>query len=178
MGVVVAVAADGGVALASDTLAVGGDGGVTSENAQQLYEFDDAVVGAIGDRGDVDAFARRVRGELQQLDVEPGRHTDAAAVSRIVAEAAADGDVEALVAARDGGDVTAQQVDSDGGVVSVETGAVGSGAALALGYLESADAPDDLAAATALARESVDAARDVDPESGGDVDVATLADDE
>lgn len=178
MGVVVAVAVDGGVALASDTLAVGNDGGVTSENAQQLYEFDDAVVGAVGERGDVDAFARRVRGELQQVDVEPGRRVDAAAVSRIAAEAAADADVEALVAAREDGDATAQQVDADGGVVPVERGAIGSGASLALGYLESAAAPADLESATDLARESVEAAQDVDLESGGDVDVVALADDE
>lgn len=179
MGVVVVVAATDGVVLASDTLAVDGHGGVTSENAQQLFEFDDAVVGAVGDRGDVDAFARHIRGELQQVDVEPGRSVDASSVSRIVAEAAADADVEALVAAQDAdGTATAHQVDPAGGVVPVETAAVGTGATLAVGYLDAADAPDGLAAAIELAEESVAAAQDVDPETGGDVDVVSLADDE
>jgi proteasome beta subunit len=176
MGAVVGIDADGGAVLASDTLAVD-DGTVTSENAKQLFEFDDAIVGAVGDRGDVEEFARSVRGELQQVDVEPGTDLDVGRFGRIAASAAADVGVEALVAARDGaGNASVRRVGPSGAVVSVTTGALGSGSAVALGYLKGKGPPEGLPDAVELARESVQAAQDVDVETGGDVEAVTLED--
>ncbi|MXR22209.1 hypothetical protein [Halobacterium bonnevillei] len=176
MGVVVAIDADGGAVLASDTLAVD-DGRVTSENAEQLFEFDGAIVGAVGDRGDVDEFARTVQGELQQVDVETGTDLDVGRLGRIAASAAADVGVEALVAGRDDvGDASVRRVGTSGDLVSVTTGALGSGSAVALGFLEGKDPPESLSDAVELARESVQAAQDVDVETGGDVEAVTLED--
>ncbi|SEV88707.1 Ntn hydrolase family protein [Halobacterium jilantaiense] len=175
MGTVVAIETEGGVAFAADTGVVD-DSDATSEGAHRLFAFDEALAGAVGDPGDVGEFGRRVDATLRELDVEAGRDIGITSFARLAADAAEDLGVEAVVAARDGdGRAWFRRVGPEGGALgdSQQT-AIGSGAAVALGHLDSATAGPELSDAVELARESVDAARDCDPETTADVEVAEL----
>lgn len=172
MGTVVAIETEAGVVLAADTLAVV-DGDVTSKRARRLFEFDDAIAGAVGDQGDVDEFGRRIEAELRQIDVEEGREIGITNFGQIAADTAKDVGVDAVVVAHDGeGQAAFLRVGEDGSTVSAEKAALGTGSSVALGRLEKTDVGPELADASELARDTVDAARDRDPETGGDIDVA------
>lgn len=175
MGTVVAIETEDGVVFAADTGAVD-DSGVTSEGARRLFAFDEALAGAVGDQGAVDEFGRRVDAELRTLDVEEGREVEIPPFARLAADVADDLGVEAVVAARDeDGRARFRRVGPEGGTVGdSETTAIGSGASVALGHLDSATVGPELADAVALARESVETARGRDPETAADVEVAEL----
>lgn len=175
MGTVVAIETDGGVAFAADTGVVD-DSGATSEGARRLFSFDEALAGAVGDQGAVDEFGRRVDAKLRKLDVEEGRQVELTPFARLAADVADDLGVEAVVAARDEeGRAEFRRVGPEGGTLGdSETAAIGSGASVALGRLDSATVGPDLADAVALARESVEAARDRDQATSADVEVAEL----
>lgn len=175
MGTVVAVETEGGVVFAADTGAVD-DSGVTSEGARRLFTFDEALAGAVGDQGGVDEFGRRVDAKLRKLDVEEGRQVDVTPFARLASDVADDVGVEAVVAARDeDGRARFRRIGPEGGTLehSGKT-AIGSGASVALGRLDSATVGPDLTEAVELARESVEAARDRDPGTAADVEVAEL----
>ncbi|WP_232701885.1 20S proteasome subunit A/B [Halobacterium wangiae] len=174
MGTVVAVETEDGVVIAADTLAVE-DGDVTSKRVRRLFEFDAAVAGAVGDQGDVDEFGRRIEAELRQLDVEAGREVGITNLGQIAADVAEGLGVAAVVAAHDGeGRAKFQRIGEDGSTVSAAKAALGTGSSVALGRLEHADVGPELVDAAELARETVRAAQDRDPETGGDVDVVEL----
>jgi proteasome beta subunit len=176
MGTVVAVETDGGVAVAANTGVVE-DGGVTTEGARRLFAFDGALAGAVGDQGDVDEFGRRVDAKRRKLDVEAGRRVELEPFVRLAADVADDVGVEAVVAARDDvGRARFRRVDPEGATLEASRKtAIGSGASVAFGRLESATVGPDLAGAVELARESVETARDRDSETAADVEVAELA---
>ena len=175
MGTVVAIETEDGVVLAGDTLAVD-DGDVTSKRAHRLFEFEDAVAGAVGDQGDVDEFGRRLEADLRQLDVEAGRDLGVTRFGQMAAELAETLGVDAVVAAHDGEDrAKFLQVGSDGSTVSAERAALGSGSSVALGRLENGDVGPELGDAADVARAAVEAAQERDPETGGDVETVELA---
>jgi len=175
MGTVVAVETEAGVALAADTGVVD-DSGVTREGARRLFEFDGALAGAVGDQGAVDEFGRRIDATRRELDVEEGRDAGVAPFARLAADVAEDLGVEAVVAARDDdGRARFRRIGPEGGALgdSQQT-AIGSGASVALGHLDGVTVGPELTDAVELARESVDAARDRDPETTGEIEVAEL----
>jgi len=176
MGTVAAVQTEGGVAFAANTGAVD-DSGTTSGGARRLFAFEEALAAAVGDQGAVDEFGRRVDAKLRKLDVEAGREVELDAFARLAADVADDLGVEAVVAARgDDGRARFRRVGPEGGTLGdSETAAIGSGASVALGHLDSATVGPELAEAVTIARESVEAARDRDPETAADVEVAELA---
>jgi proteasome beta subunit len=175
MGTVVAVQTEGGVVFAADTGAVD-DSGVTSEGARRLFTFDEALAGAVGDQGAVDEFGRRVDAKLRELDVEGGRQVDLTSLARLAADLAEEVGVEAVVAARDeDGRARFRRIGPGGGALEGdEKTAIGSGASVALGHLDGASVGPDLTEAVELARASVETARDRDPETAADVEVAEL----
>jgi proteasome beta subunit len=176
MGTVAAVQTEGGVAFAADTGAVD-DGNATSSGARRLFAFEEALAGAVGDQGAVDEFGRRVDAKRRKLDVEAGREVELDAWARLAADLADDLGIEAVVAARTGdGRARFRRVGPAGGTLGdSETAAIGSGASVAVGHLDSATVGPELAEAVTLAREGVEAARDRDPETTADIETAELA---
>lgn len=175
MGTVVAIESDGGAVIAGDSRETRG-GTVQSDNVKRVFDLDGVGAGAVGDAGDVDEFARRLESELRSRTMETDREPEIGWVARAAAEIASDVGVEAVVGAPDEEGVgRIRQVGSDGSVLEDTTVALGSGAPVAMGRLEGADAAVDLETAADLARDVVETTAERDTESGGDVDVWTLA---
>lgn len=171
----VAIETDAGVVLAGDTRTTTG-GTVTSDSVQRVFDLDGAGAGAVGDPGDVDEFGRRLESELRTHEMETDTGTALNWIARTAAETATATGVEAVVGARDADGVARiRRVGPDGSVLEDATVALGSGAPVALGRLEDADLGADLDETAALARDVVAVAAERDVETGGDVDVWTLA---
>lgn len=178
MGTVVGIESDGGAVVAGDTR-VAEDGSVTSEGGRRVFDLGDVGAGATGDPGDVQAFGRRLDAALREREHDADDAVEVDVVARIASTVAEETGVEAVVAARDGeGVARVRRVGPDGGVLEGPTVALGSGAAVALGRLAAADLAVDVAATEALAREILAAVAQRDAETGSDLDVWTLANDD
>lgn len=175
MGTIVAIETDDGVAIAGDRRTTH-SGTVTGDTANRVFDLDGIGAGAVGQEGDVDEFRRQLEAELREAELERGMDVDADSLGRIAARVAQDAGVDAVVAARDGdGAARLRQVGPDGSVLSDRSAAVGTGAELALGRLESADRDVDLAATEEFLRETVESLAERDPETGDEVELWSLA---
>lgn len=176
MGTVVAVRSADRVVIGADSLVVD-DGTVRSRGADRLRRLDGAAVGAVGDRGDVDEFLRRLEAEVDGYETERGRGIGIDPLARIAAREAESAGVDAVVAALDDdGRPRLRRVGADGSEEDVDRAALGTGPAVAMGQLESFD-PDGAGAELAdRVREIVEHVGEVDPETGGDVETVELTD--
>jgi 20S proteasome alpha/beta subunit len=183
MSTVIGIECAGGAAVAGDRLAVDGDR-VVSRSVERVFDYADLGVGDIGvavvgaeeaDRGAVAAFDRDFEAELREYGHDHDR-ASRDAVLRMAADVAAGTGAAGVVAARaDDGVGRLATVYPDGSATEDPVAALGSGADLALGGLETADRDVDVEAAARLARETFESVAERDPGTGADADVWTLA---
>lgn len=178
MGTVVGLEVTGGVAIASDT-GVTEDGVVTSEGIRRIFEFDSMMAGAAGSPGRVQTFGRRLEAELRTQEIEHGSGIDLEKLARIAARESERAGVDAIVAAPDTeGIVRLREIGADGRVLSSPTVALGSGAAIALGQLETLELDLDVNGAADAARKVLRMVRERDSGTHGEIDVRTIANDD
>lgn len=171
MATIVAVDCTDGVILAGDRLVVRDGAAVGSRS--HVFDFDDVGAAAVGD--DPDAFRRQLDASIRAYAAEGGS-PGIDAVSRMAADAVAEGGVEALVVARDDpGHARARSVTD--GVLDEQVAALGSGAPTVLGHLETVGEVD-LASAESAVHEAFQAAAARDAGTDEDLDVWRLADDD
>lgn len=177
MGTVVAIEATGGVAIGADTAATEG-GTVRSENVQRIFEFDSMAAAAAGTTSAIQTFGRRLEAELRTQEIEQDGEIGIERLARIAAREAQEAGVDAAVAGRDAeGTARLREVRADGSVLENETIALGSGATVAIGQLDSLDLELDAGEAGAAVRDIVRSTMERDAETGGSVDVWTMAND-
>lgn len=175
MGTVVAIETDGGAAIAGDRRATRGETAV-GDAANRVFDLDGIGAGAVGAEGGVDEFRRRLEAELGAAEFERAREIRVEVLGRIAARVAEDEGVEAIVVARDDeGAARIRQVGPDGSVLPNPAVAIGSGAEIALGRLESAERDHDLRSTEAFVRDVVETVAERDPDTGREIDVWSLA---
>ena len=174
MSTIVGVETAGGVALAADRTAA--SGGTVTGSVDRVFEFGEAGAAAVGDPGDVSAFERDLRSQLDRDRIERDREARIDRLARVASQVAADAGVEALVAARDDdGRARLRSVDASGAVLEDTFASFGTGAPVALGRLEEATFDDDPEALEAAVRDVLSTVAERDAETGEDVDVWTLS---
>ena len=168
MATIVGIECADGVLLAGDrTLAT--DGTIRSTDKRHVFDF-----GAVGAAGAVDTFSRELEAEIRQYRTERSEPVRVDPLARMASSLSSRTGAEAIVAAPDAdGAPRLRVVYDDGSVVDDDRGALGSGAALALGQL---DAAGDLTLADAadLVEDLFAAVAERDPGTGTDVDVYRL----
>ena len=178
MATIVGVEADGGAVVAGDRVLAEG-GTVESKNERHVFDFGDVGAAAVGGSGDVDAFRRRLDSECRSYETEHGGPVDVTRLANLASDFAEEEGVEAIVVARDDRDIPRiRAIAADGGILTDETVAFGSGAQLALGVLDGASPDIDPDAAEELARDAIGSAADRDGGTGSEIDVYRLAGDE
>lgn len=177
MATIVGIEVGEGAVLAGDRL-LAGDGTVESENKRHVFDFDGVGAAVVGESGPLDEFRRQLESEVRSYETEHGEpiHIDRLAV--VASNLSVEG-IEAILAGRDDDDGSARirGISADGGVVTDDEIAFGSGAQMALGVLEGREEDVGLDDAEDLAREAVETAADRDTETGGDVDTYRLESD-
>lgn len=176
MGTAIGFECDGGAVLAADRLFVR-SGSVESRTLEKLFTFETIGTAAIGGRDGIDTFEREFDAELRSYRTERGEPT-LDAVARIVSRIAEGADVDVLLVARDGdGRARLRTVDADGSVLEEAYDAIGSGAQLAIGQLETIDRDVALSEAATTAESVIETVSERDSDTGDDVDVWQLAHD-
>lgn len=176
MGTAIGFECDGGAVLAADRLFVRG-GSVESRSTEKLFTFDTIGAAATGGRDGIDTFEREFDAELRSYRTERGE-PNLDAVARIASRIAEGADVDVLVVARDGdGRARLRTVDADGSVLAEDYDAIGSGAQLALGQLETIDRDVTLSEAATTAESVLTTVSERDSDTGEDADVWQLAHD-
>ena len=177
MATIVGIEADGGAVVAGDRVLAEG-GTVESKNERHVFDFGDVGAAAVGAGGDVDAFQRRLDSECRSYETEHGDPMDVTRLANVASDIAEEEGVEAIVVARDDRGVPRiRAIGADGGILTDETTAFGSGAQLALGVLDGANLDVDPDAAEELARDAVETSADRDGGTGAEIDVYRLAGD-
>lgn len=176
MGVVVGIKSKDGVVIAGDTQAVT-DEKVTSRDVQRIFDFDDVGIGVVGETGGIQEFRRHFEKELRALRIDSEDEVDIDKVALIAGRQAKNANVSAVVAARDSdGTSRLQEVGADGHVLENTTVALGSGAEIASGQLETVDAEGSIAEVASNVSDVVEIVQTRDTDSGGDIDVWSLPD--
>lgn len=175
MGTVVGVRFEDGVALAADRRATDGNT-VRSDELGKLFTFDAAGAGAAGSASAIQEFGRRLEDELRRLRSRENREPSIAALERLAGDVASETGAEAIVAAREGGVASLRAIDAEGGAVEDAVLALGTGAQIALGQLEGFDRDANVEEAAETLEDVLEAVAERDAETGGEVDVWTLAD--
>lgn len=162
--------ADGAVVAADRTVVQGDTVASTSQN--RLLEFDDCGGAAVDDpdtvRRELDVALREYRGEnAQPPDVDAF-----AAIAEDVTQSV--GTDVGLTARDEDGVARVVGVYADGSLVTGSPLALGSGAELALGRLETADPGVSLDEAAELATTILEGVAERDTRTGNDVDVFSL----
>jgi len=173
MGTVVAVESGGTVAIAGDTQAV--DEGIVKGSHDRIFDFASVGVGVVGDAGDVQEFRDQLESEIRTERLERRNDIGIEEIARIAARHSRSEHVDAVVAGRDSDGVPRiRQVDSDGAMTETTTVALGSGAQIAYGELETV-APDlEGDEVPGTTRSVVETVMERDTATGGDVDVWVL----
>lgn len=178
MGTVVAIESGGNVAIAGDTRAVA-DGTVTGQQVERVVDLGSVGAGLAGETGAIQEFRRQFEAELRGIRIERDDGLGIDEIARIAARHASDAGIDAVIAARDSDGVPRlREVGADGQVLEESTAALGSGAELAYGQLESAGAELDGDEVTSTARSILETVIQRDADSGGDVDVWALGTEE
>jgi proteasome beta subunit len=168
---VVAFECDGGAVVAADR-AVVRENRLVGERAR--LRAVDGYAAAVLD--DAETVLRRFESELRGHRTDRGDPSLSAA-TRLLA-AALEGVTDGVLAARDGDGVArVRLVTADGGSLTDDCHALGSGADLALGGLGASDRDVPPEAAADLARETLATVAERDPATGDAVDVATVESD-
>jgi proteasome beta subunit len=173
MSTIVGVEAAAGVALAADRANVSGD--TVTGSIDRVFEFGEAGAAAVGNPGDVGAFERDLRSQLDRDRIERDREARIDRLARVASQVAQDAGVEALVAARDDGDrARLRAVAASGAALEDRVAAFGTGAPVALGRLEGESFDGDIEALEERVREVLEAVAERDSETGEEVDVWSL----
>jgi proteasome beta subunit len=176
MGTVVALETECGVAIAGDTRS-SRNGTVESGERRRVFDFGTVGVGVVGDGSAIEQFQHRFGATLRSREFETGREPTIETAAGVGAHQAEHANVDAAVAARDAdGTPRLREVRADGAVLDGPRVALGSGATVALGRLNST-APSGVDELAAAVRTAVAAASERDAQTGDDVDVWTLSDD-
>lgn len=171
MATVLGIRCDDGAVLAGDRRATVG-GTVRSDAVRRVFDYDDAAAAVVGDVGAIEEFDRRFDSELRgdRLERDEPIHIDR--IARTAADLAGEIDVDGLVAGTDSdGNAALREIGSDGLVLASDATALGSGASVAYGRLEDADAEASLDDTETLAREALSVVAERDPDTGSDIDV-------
>lgn len=166
--------ADGSV-IAGDRSVIH-DSRVVSTNQQRVFDFEACGIAVLAGTRGVDAFRRSFEDKVRSYRHEhDGLTLDAA--ERIASDVADREHGEVVLAVRDDdGQARIRTVYSDGSVTADEVTAQGTGAALALGRLETADRDLGLDEGEELARDVLATVAERDAATGDEADVWTLAD--
>lgn len=175
MGTVVGVRFEDGVALAADRRATDGST-VRSDELGKLFAFDGAGAGAAGSASAIQEFGRRLEDELRQLRSRQSREPSMGALERIAGDVASETGAEAIVAAREDGIASLRAIDAEGGAVGDDVLALGTGAQVALGQLEGLAGDATVKEGAETVADVLETVADRDGETGGEIDVWTLAD--
>jgi len=174
MGTVVALESQDSVVIAGDSRAVT-EGNVTSEDVERVFDFDGVGAGAVGDTGDIQEFRRQLKSELRRSRIEDGEDVEIDKLARIAARHANSADVDAVVATHDAaGTARLRQVGSEGEVFDSTSIAVGSGAEIAFGRLETVSSDVQTEEAKSIASDALETVGERDVDGGGEIVVWSL----
>jgi proteasome beta subunit len=174
MGTVVALESRDGVAIAGDTRVVDGET-VTSQTVQRVFDFDTIGVGVVGKTGDIQEFRRYLEDELRTVRAEQEGEVKIDELARIAARQAEKTNVSAAVATHDSeGVARLREVGSDGQILETRKTALGSGAKMAFGQLETIELDVGLDEAISNTTDLIENVKRRDTDSGGDIDVWSL----
>lgn len=174
MGTVVAIESDQGVAMAGDTRTVE-EGTVTGRSLDRVFELPGAVVGAVGDPGNIQEFRRQLADEFETYRLERDETPTIGSLERIAARQAQESNVSAAIGAHDSeGVARLRELDVDGRVLESTTVALGSGAAVAVGQLDAITSTLSLEEAATHVTDILESVLDRDVESGGEIVVLSL----
>lgn len=173
MPTVITFECEGGALVAADRTVLRGDT-VASRTAERVFDLEDCGGAAVDDPDEV---RRQLDAEVREYRTREDRPPGIDPFTRMTRDVVRAVGTDAAVLARDDqGRPRVRAVYADGSVIEADPLALGSGAELALGQLETAPSLD-LAEAEAFAREVFEGVAERDPRTGGEVDVWTLADD-
>jgi proteasome beta subunit len=173
MGTAIGLECAGGAVLAADRVVTRG-GSVLSRSTDKLFTFETVGTAGVGDRNGLDRFEREFDAAVRSYRTERGDPTGDAVI-RMTSRVAAEAGVDVLVVARDGGQARLHTASADGSTLGEEYDAIGTGAQLALGQLESLDRDIDLSTAASTAEEVLATVSQRDPATGAEADVWQLA---
>lgn len=177
MATILGIEVDGGAVIAGDRQLTEG-GTVKSENKRHVFDFGNLGAAAVGDAGDVDEFERRLESEVQDYETQHGDPMTVTRYANLAADIAGEVGVEAIVLGRDDREIARiRGIGADGGVLTDETLALGSGAQVAIGILEGSDRDVSLDAGEQLLRDTLDTVAERDTGTGDEVDTFGLDDD-
>lgn len=172
MPTVITFECEGGAIVAADRTVVRGST-VASTAAERILDFDDCGGAAVDDPAEV---RRNLGAEVRAYRLDHDRSPGIEPVTQLAVEVVREVGTDAVVVARDDdGRATVRAVYADGSVIKDDPLALGSGAELALGQLETAPSLA-LGEAEEFAREVLAGVAERDPRTGEEVDVWTLAD--
>jgi len=174
MGTVVALESQDSVVIAGDSRAVT-EGNVTSEDIERVFDFDGVGAGAVGDTGDIQEFRRQLENELRSSRIEDGEDVKIDKLARIAARHANSADVDAVVATHDAAGIARlRQIGSEGEVFDSTSIAVGSGAEIAFGRLETVSSDVQTEEAKSIASDALETVGERDVDGGGEIVVWSL----
>lgn len=169
MGTVVALASQGGVAIAGDRQAVD-DGTVTSRHVQRVIDTDTVGAGVVGETADIQTFRRELESELRRVRIEHDGEVDIDKFARIAARLADQSNVAAVIAGHDDDGIARLREVGPGGAVFDQTAvALGDGAELAAGQLETVESGLDIDATVRTVTEILGRVAARDAGSGDDI---------
>lgn len=172
MGTAIGFECAGGAVLAADRVVTRG-GSVLSRSTQKLFPFDTVGTAGVGNRDGLDRFEREFDAEIRSYRTKRGDLTGDAVIgmaSRVAAEAG----IDVLVVARETGEAHLHTIGADGSALGEAYDAIGTGAQLALGQLESLDRDIALSTAASTAEEVLATVSKRDPATGEDADIWQL----
>lgn len=171
MPTVVAFETSDGAILAADRLVVSNNT-VSSRNADRIAKFEHCGAAAIAKP---DEFRRELDGKLRSYRTDHDEAPGIEPFTRMATVVAKEVGTDAAVAARDkNGTVQVRAVYADGSVIDDSPVALGTGAELAFGQLETGT-PNSLDSGETFVRELIEGVADRDTRTGDTVDVLTLA---
>jgi|AntRauTorcE11897_2_1112592.scaffolds.fasta_scaffold00008_140 proteasome beta subunit len=174
MSTVLALASEGGVAIAGDKQA-SDDGTVTSRNVERVFQIEGSGVGAVGQPADVQRFRRELEAELRQIRLQTDDEVDIDKRARIAGRLADQSDVAAVIAGYDAdGIARLREIRPDGGIFDQSTVALGDGAELAAGQLETVEPGLDIDALVTTVTEILGRVATRDVTTGDELEVWSL----
>jgi proteasome beta subunit len=176
MGTVVAIAVEGGVAIAGDTRRP--DDRPVSTQIGAVFDFKSFGAGVVGKASDIQTFGRRLESEVTKRRLERDSEVEIDVLARIAARLTSELAVDAAVGARDSrGIPRIRKIGSDGDIFEASEVALGSGAEIALGIFETVDPDSRGNGVVATAREVIELVMERDAATGDSVDIFSLGND-
>lgn len=165
-----------GVVLAGDRREVN-EGRVVSDDLERVLGLENVAIGSTGSPRELEDLTRTVEEELRNYANRNERPVSVTAFERILASACQHANADCLGAVRtDDGHARLLRVDDDGGVMRDETAAIGSGAAIASGQLETLDTQQSTANGADSLEDILSVVHDRDTDTGSTTDSVIVGD--